>query len=221
MEPRAESRRGQPRLRIHGDRQQHSQGPRDGRPALPAHPRRPPPMGPNRRRHGPSQPLRRKSPFRILTKLNICSQPEPVTGPTRPSSAMFGYPNLSGTMQRGSMHGTLPPVPLPRLNLQAQMASRAASVHGMRPLDNSSSSEEEDKADLLGRNFQVPRPKSRSNASIAVSGRKRLFMFANVFLQNQSGIYYDVDYDQHEAYKQSAGIPMSTYSMGRPPYYRN
>jgi hypothetical protein len=108
-------------------------------------------------------------------------------------------------MQRGSMHGTLPPVPLPRLNLQAQMASRAASVHGMRPLDNSSSSEEEDKADLLGRNFQVPRPKSRSNASIA----------------NQSGIYYDVDYDQHEAYKQSAGIPLSTYSMGRPPYYRN
>ncbi|KAH0822100.1 hypothetical protein GEV33_000691 [Tenebrio molitor] len=80
--------------------------------------------------------------------------PEPVTGPTRPSSAMFGYPNLGGTMQRGSMHGTLPPVPLPRLNLQAQMASRAASVHGMRPLDNSSSSEEEDKADLLGRNFQ-------------------------------------------------------------------
>lgn len=40
---------------------------------------------------------------------------------------------------------------------------------GMRPLDNSSSSEEEDKADLLGRNFQVPRPKSRSNASVAVS----------------------------------------------------
>jgi hypothetical protein len=58
MEPRAESRRGQPRLRIHGDRQQHSQGPCDGRPTLPAHPRRPPPMGPNRRRHGPSQPLR-------------------------------------------------------------------------------------------------------------------------------------------------------------------
>ncbi|CAH0551973.1 unnamed protein product [Brassicogethes aeneus] len=133
--------------------------------------------------------------------------PEPVTGPTRPSSAMFGYPNLSmtGTLQHGSMHGTLPPIPLPRLNLQSQMASRAASMHGMRPLDNSSSSEEEDKADLLGRNFQVPRPKSRSNASIA----------------NQSGIYYDVDYDQNDIYKSGGGIPMSTYSMGRPPYFRN
>lgn len=99
------------------------------------------------------------------------SQPEPVTAPTRPSSAIFGYPNLSlaGTLQHGNLHGTLPPVPLPRLNLQAQFGSRAASIHGMRPLDNSSSSEEEDKADLLGRNFQVPRPKSRSNASVAVS----------------------------------------------------
>lgn len=38
----------------------------------------------------------------------------------------------------------------------------------MRTLENSSSSEEEDRADLLGRNFQVPRPKSRSNGSIAV-----------------------------------------------------
>ncbi|KAK9886646.1 hypothetical protein WA026_017567 [Henosepilachna vigintioctopunctata] len=130
--------------------------------------------------------------------------PEPVA-PTRPSSAMFGYPTL-GTLQRGSMHGTLPPIPLPRLTLQAQMASRAASLHGgMRPFDNSSSSEEEDKADLLGRNFQVPRPKSRSNASIA----------------NQSGIYYDVDYDQHDIYKKAGGIPMSTYSMGRPAYFRN
>lgn len=75
---------------------------------------------------------------------------------------------MSGTLQHHS-HGTLPPVPLPRLNLQAQLANRAASTHSMRPLDNSSSSDEEDKADLLGRNFQVPRPKSRSNASIAVS----------------------------------------------------
>lgn len=134
---------------------------------------------------------------------------------------MFGYPNLSGTLPHGSMHGTLPPVPLPRLNLQAQMANRAASVHGMRPLDNSSSSEEEDKADLLGRSFQVPRPKSRSNASIAVGfGKKLVSVFANCEFQNQSGIYYDVDYDQNEVYKQSGGIPLSTYSMGRP-YYRN
>ncbi|KAK5647794.1 hypothetical protein RI129_002686 [Pyrocoelia pectoralis] len=132
--------------------------------------------------------------------------PEPVPQVTRPSSAMFGYPNLPvvGTMQRGTFHGTLPPVPLPRLGLQAQLAARAASVQGMRPLDNSSSSEEEDKADLLGRHFHVPRPKSRSNASIA----------------NQSGIYYDVDYEQNEIYKQGTGIPMSTYTVGRP-YYRS
>ncbi|XP_022921315.2 uncharacterized protein [Onthophagus taurus] len=130
--------------------------------------------------------------------------PEPVmNGPTRPSSAVFGYPTLPvhGTLQHGSMHGTLPPIPLPRLGLQAQLAARAASVQGMRPLDNSSSSEEEDKTDLLGRNFQVPRPKSRSNASIA------------------SGIYYDVDYDQNDIYSKT-GMPMSTYAIGRP-YFRN
>lgn len=76
---------------------------------------------------------------------------------------------MAGTLQHG---GTLPPVPLPRLNLQAQFGmggGRGGSTVGMRPLDNSSSSEEEDKVDLLGRSFQVPRPKSRSNASIAVS----------------------------------------------------
>ncbi|CAG9764307.1 unnamed protein product [Ceutorhynchus assimilis] len=139
--------------------------------------------------------------------------PEPGLAPTRPSSAIFGYPTLqmNNTLQRhpGSLYGgaggTLPPVPLPRLNLQAQLASKAASIQGMqgmRPLDNSSSSEEEDKIDLLGRNFHVPRPKSRSNASIA----------------NQSGIYYDVDYEQNEIYKPS-GIPMSTY--GRAPFFRN
>lgn len=40
--------------------------------------------------------------------------------------------------------------------------------NGMRTLENSSSSEEEDRTDLLGRNFQVPRPKSRSNGSVTV-----------------------------------------------------
>lgn len=134
--------------------------------------------------------------------------PEPgLTGPTRPSSALFGYPSLpmTGTMSMHGHGGTLPPVPLPRLTLQAQMAARAASIASARHMDNTSSSEEEDKADLLGRNFQVPRPKSRSNASIA----------------NQSGIYYDVDYDQNDGYKQSGGIPLSTYSMGRQPFFRN
>ncbi|XP_025830796.1 uncharacterized protein LOC108738697 [Agrilus planipennis] len=133
--------------------------------------------------------------------------PEPGTVPTRPSSALFGYPNLSmaGSIQR-SIQGTLPPVPMPRLGIQAQLANRAASLQGMRPLDNCSSSDDDDKADLE-RNFQVPRPKSRSNASIA----------------NQSGIYYDVDYEPNDIYKQGGGngIPMSTYTIGsRAPYYR-
>lgn len=55
---------------------------------------------------------------------------------------------------------------------QKRFLSFSLSLHnrsnGMRTLENSSSSEEEDRADLLGRNFQVPRPKSRSNASITV-----------------------------------------------------
>lgn len=81
--------------------------------------------------------------------------------------------------------------------------------NGMRTLENSSSSEEEDRTDLLGRNFQVPRPKSRSNASVA------------------SGIYYDVDYlpsgDQLYGTTNGSQIPMSTYTPGRAPsttYYK-
>lgn len=85
--------------------------------------------------------------------------------------------------------------------------------NGMRTLENSSSSEEEDRTDLLGRNFQVPRPKSRSNASVT------------------SAIYYDVDYlpsgEQH-LYGTASNpngnhhIPLSTYGA-RPPsttYYK-
>ncbi|XP_030386913.1 mucin-2 isoform X2 [Scaptodrosophila lebanonensis] len=162
---------------------------------------------------------------------------EPI-GPTRPSSAMFAYPNLGamgmGTIGGMSLQSTMqmhpsgslaPPVPLPR---RLGLGPRAS---GMRTLENSSSSEEEDRADLLGRNFQVPRPKSRSNGSIA----------------NQSGIYYDVDYEpsgngigntsvDHLYGSQNAsvthsssnnhipgpqGIPMSTYTSGRAPssYY--
>lgn len=77
-------------------------------------------------------------------------------GPTRPSSAMFGYTLPHGTH-----------VPIPRL--------RPGSVHTMRTPE-SSTSEEEDRADLLGRNFQVPRPKSRS--SVAVSNPSNLHYFS-------------------------------------------
>ena len=71
-----------------------------------------------------------------------------MNAPTRPSSTIFGYtlPHSAG------------PVIMPRL--------RPPSVHTLRTPE-SSTSEEEDRADLLGRNFQVPRPKSRS--SVAVS----------------------------------------------------
>lgn len=78
-------------------------------------------------------------------------QPEPGGMTTRPGS-VFGY---GGTLPHLSA-----PVPMPRLSL------RPASVHGNRAAD-SSCSEEEDRTDLLGRNFHVPRPKSRS--SVAVS----------------------------------------------------
>ncbi|XP_052566489.1 uncharacterized protein LOC120419770 isoform X3 [Culex pipiens pallens] len=162
---------------------------------------------------------------------------EPIA-PPRPASAMYGYPNLQqlGNMTTLSMHGTLPPmhhtgtlppVPLP----SSAFFNRGLGLNrnGMRTLENSSSSEEEDRADLLGRNFNnVPRPKSRSNASVT------------------SGIYYDVDYAPTGAEQQLYGItsslaggatpiptskaqqsniPMSTYtSSGRPPvqttYYK-
>lgn len=135
------------------------------------------------------------------------------------------------------------------------ISSRSA---GMRTLDNSSSSEEEDRTDLLGRNFQVPRPKSRSNGSITVSfscnsSKCLKIIYFNLRLsllnfQNQSGIYYDVDYEpsangigsssvdrlygsQNQSTTHShmsnnhipgpQGIPMSTYTSGRAPssYY--
>lgn len=115
--------------------------------------------------------------------------PEPVGMPTRPSSAMFGY------------NGTLPmaPMPLPRLGLRPGSAHNTTRQHD-------SSSEEEDRTDLLGRNFQVPRPKSRSS------------------IANQSGIYYDVDYEQQNDHygttKHPGCIAMNTYTMGRSHYYR-
>jgi hypothetical protein len=75
-------------------------------------------------------------------------------------------------------------------------------------LENSSTSEEEDRTDLLGRNFQVPRPKSRSNASVT------------------SGIYYDVDYlpagNANEGLygTTTSNIPLSTYGTTSRTYYK-
>ncbi|XP_025266984.1 uncharacterized protein LOC105249668 isoform X1 [Camponotus floridanus] len=111
-------------------------------------------------------------------------------GPTRPSSAMFGYPPMN-------IHGTLPPVPLPRLQAPPRQRLRP------QPDPDSSDSEPQDKdrADLIPQSsgFHVPRPKSRSS------------------LANQSGIYNDVEYDQGDVHHLSKNnIPMSTYR----PYYR-
>ncbi|XP_063978389.1 uncharacterized protein LOC135163117 [Diachasmimorpha longicaudata] len=114
-------------------------------------------------------------------------------GPTRPSSAVFGYPTMS-------VHGTLPPVPLPRL----QAPPRTRQRHLPEPDSSDSELQDKDRADLIPQSsgFHVPRPKSRTS------------------LANQSGIYYDVEYDQGDAHHLSKNnIPMSTYSMARP-YYR-
>ncbi|KAK2580385.1 hypothetical protein KPH14_006140 [Odynerus spinipes] len=111
-------------------------------------------------------------------------------GPTRPSSAMFGYPPIN-------VHGTLPPVPLPRL----QAPPRPRQRHQPDPDSSDSEPQDKDRADLIPHNsgFHVPRPKSRSS------------------LANQSGIYNDVEYDQGDVQHLSKNnIPMSTYR----PYYR-
>lgn len=78
-------------------------------------------------------------------------------GSTRPSSAMFGYPNLS-------MHGTLPPVPLPRL----QAPPRPRHRHQPEPDSSDSEPQDRDRADLIPQNggFHVPRPKSRSSVAV-------------------------------------------------------
>ncbi|KAK0084705.1 hypothetical protein PV325_006553 [Microctonus aethiopoides] len=115
-------------------------------------------------------------------------------GPTRPSSAVFGYPTMS-------CHGTLPPVPLPRLQAPSRPSRQR---HQQEPDSSDSEPQDKDRADLIPQSsgFHVPRPKSRSS------------------LANQSGIYYDVEYDQGDAQHLSKNnIPMSTYSMARP-YYR-
>ncbi|XP_076285175.1 calcium-binding EGF-like domain-containing protein pawn isoform X2 [Lasioglossum baleicum] len=111
-------------------------------------------------------------------------------GPTRPSSAVFGYPPIN-------VHGTLPPVPLPRL----QPPLRSRQRHQPDPDSSDSEPQDKDRADLIPQSsgFHVPRPKSRSS------------------LANQSGIYNDVEYDQGDLHHLSKNnIPMSTYR----PYYR-
>ncbi|KAK6620219.1 hypothetical protein RUM44_006620 [Polyplax serrata] len=156
----------------------------------------------------------------VMAKSNHYAQPEPANKPTRPSFG--GYPTLpSHTM---SMTGTLPlpavapPVPLPRLTLtnksvmgtygaHSQLGSIHQSNHGIRSsLETTSSSEEEDRADLLGRNFNAPRPKSRTS------------------IANQSGIYYDVEYDRSDIYSKQNTIPMNTYTLNPQhqvrPYFR-
>lgn len=130
---------------------------------------------------------------------------ESQTMATRPSSAMFGgYP-------------TLPPVPMPRLGLHhsgtlntvASRANTAGSHHNLYGYTNhmateSSSSEAsshaQERADLL----HAPRPKSRARS-----------------LHNQTGIYYDVEYENAEPIYGAKGIPLSTYTVSRgPPFYR-
>ncbi|KAF4526144.1 hypothetical protein B566_EDAN012455 [Ephemera danica] len=150
-------------------------------------------------------------------------QPEPCM-PTRPSSAMFGgYPSLTGTLPHLSLtmqHLRPPPPPLQ---------------------GPPSSSDDEDQRDLLGRNFHVPRPRSRA-ASVAtsmdqlvrcnvipeVSGGGSFTMIQGAFLLgvgggdtdaegsngNQSGIYYDLDY---ETAMRPTPIPAPRSTLPRPP----
>jgi len=87
----------------------------------------------------------------ILMPVNnslIGFQPEPVNGTMR--SNMFGYAGA--------------PMPLPRL----RPPGTSTISHAFRTPE-SSTSEEEDRTDLLGRNFQTSsRPKSRSSLAVSI-----------------------------------------------------
>lgn len=80
-------------------------------------------------------------------------------GPTRPSSAVFGYPPLN-------VHGTLPPVPLPRL----QAPPRPRQRHQPDPDSSDSEPQDKDRADLIPQHsgFHVPRPRSRSSLAVSI-----------------------------------------------------
>lgn len=87
---------------------------------------------------------------RLIFKLQIgyCNfQPEPGNGTMR--SNMFGYAGA--------------PMPLPRL----RPPGTSTISHAFRTPE-SSTSEEEDRTDLLGRSFQTSRPKSRSSLAVSV-----------------------------------------------------
>lgn len=134
-------------------------------------------------------------------------------GPTRPSSAVFGYPPIN-------IHGTLPPpVPLPRL----QAPTRPRQRHQPDPDSSDSEPQDKDRADLIPQNsgFHVPRPKSRSSLAVSIRfsdmSLSTLGYSMTLLFQNQSGIYNDVEYDQGDVHHLSKNnIPMSTYR----PYYR-
>lgn len=140
----------------------------------------------------------------VMAQSNLYAA-EPVAAP-RPPSAMYGYPAMGSVSMAGTLpihqRGVQPPVALPRLGLHMNRQSYPT------PFDNSSSSEEEDRTDLLGRGgFQIARPKSRSSGSLVNLGASQ-------------SIYCDVDYEpsRSEIYP---GLPMSTYSLSaRPPFYR-
>lgn len=154
----------------------------------------------------------------IFYLIFIGRQTEPM-GPTRPSSAVFGYPPLN-------IHGTLPPVPLPRL----QAPTRPRQRHQPDPDSSDSEPQDKDRADLIPQNngFHVPRPKSRSSLAVSIPPFSNTWFSTLGYLrtlrrhdaslfQNQSGIYNDVEYDQGDVHHLSKNnIPMSTYR----PYYR-
>lgn len=76
-------------------------------------------------------------------------QPEPGNGTMR-SNNMFGYAGA--------------PMPLPRL----RPPGPGTISHAFRTPE-SSTSEEEDRTDLLGRSFQTSRPKSRSSLAVSMT----------------------------------------------------
>ncbi|XP_071449255.1 uncharacterized protein [Hetaerina americana] len=182
----------------------------------------------------------------VASQQNHYAQPEPVPLPTRPSSAIFGaygngtigsiatlphhgtlgsmtalrhIPGGGNMMGLGSGPGMFTTAPHLRPH-QAAPSSRSVFSHGGggKGAELESSEDDEDVVgedhhkDLLGRSFHVPRPKSRSS------------------IANQSGIYYDVDYEQSDPYgrigpsslpKQppQPPIPMSTYTPGLNRHY--